>query len=248
MGSGARVHPRERAVAPGEGNPAWKRRQDRWIQAKPRAAEGFLGLVVVTTGPQVRRARPAEAEAIAAILHRSAVDMYDRFAGGRERAGRTLERAVGEQGNVASVEVIWVAELDGAVAGAMTAFPVGEARERSRAFLRLALRSSPPWHWPRALRLFWRGGRAAPRPPARALYIDALAVDPGFRRRGAARALLAEAERQARSRGLPCVALDTTVDNTAARALYAAAGYREVASRPPVDGLPAFLGLVRRVG
>ncbi len=199
-------------------------------------------------GPRVRRARPSEAETIALILHQSAVDMYDRFAGGRQRALRTLERAVGEPGNVASVEVVWVTELDGAVAAAMTAFPVQEARERSLAFLRLALRTAPLWHWPQALGLFWRGGRASPGPPPRALYIDALAVDPGFRRRGAARALLAEAERQARTRGLPCVALDTTVDNAAARALYAGAGYREVAARRPLRGLPAFLGLVKELG
>jgi ribosomal protein S18 acetylase RimI-like enzyme len=196
-------------------------------------------------GPRVRRARPAEAEAIALILHQSAVDMYDRFAVGRERALRTLERAVGEPGNVASAEVVWVVELDGSVAAAMTAFPVQEAARRSRAFLRLALRAAPLWHWPRAVGLFWRGGRASPGPPARALYIDALAVDPSFRRRGAARALLAQAERQARSRGLPSVALDTTVDNAAARALYAAAGFREVATRRPLRGLPAFLGLVK---
>lgn len=197
--------------------------------------------------PRVRRAHPDEAEAIAAILHRSAVDMYDRFAGSRDRALHMLRRAVREPGNVASAEVIWVAELDGSVAGAMTAFPVHEARARSHAFLRLALGIVPPWHWPGALRLFWRGGRAAPGPPRRALYVDALAVDPGFRRRGAGRALLAEAEHQARARGLPCVALDTTVDNRPGRALYASAGYREVASRPPLPGLPAFLGLVRPV-
>ena len=182
------------------------------------------------------------------ILHRSAVDMYDRFAGGRERALRTLQRAMREPGNVASAEVVWVAEFDGTTAAAMTAFPVQEAAGRSRAFLRLALRAAPPWHWPRALLLFSRGGRASPSPPPRAFYIDALAVDPGFRRRGAARALLAEAERQARARGLPCVALDTTVENAAARALYAGAGYREVAERRPLRGLPAFMGLVKQVG
>ena len=198
-------------------------------------------------GPRVRRAVPAEAEAVAQILHRSAVDMYDRFAGGRERALLTLQRAVREPGTVASAEVIWVVELDGEPAGAMTAFPVREAAERSRAFLWLALRAAPLWHWPRALRLFWRGGRASPSPPPRAFYIDALAVDPRFRRRGAARALLAEAERQARSRKLPCVALDTTADNAPGRALYAAAGYREVGSRPQLRGLPAFLGLVKDV-
>ena len=65
------------------------------------------------------------------------------------------------------------------------------------------------------------GSAAVPRPapPPPAFYVDALATDPALRRRGAARALLAEAERQARERGLPAVALDTTMRQRAARAL-----------------------------
>lgn len=197
--------------------------------------------------PRVRRARPGEAAAVAAILHRSAVDMYDRFSGGRERALHTLERAFHEPWNVASADAVWVVELDGRVAGAMSAFPVDQAAKRSHAFLRLALRASPPWRWPKTMRLFWLGGRASPSPPPAAFYIDALAIDPGFRRRGAARALLAEAERQARARRLRTVALDTTVDNAPARALYAGAGFDEVASRPPAHGLPGFIALLKRV-
>jgi ribosomal protein S18 acetylase RimI-like enzyme len=204
-------------------------------------------VVIKASQPGVRRAEPAEASAVAEMLHRSAVDMYDRFTGGRERALRTLERAFDRPPNVASADAVWVAELDGRMAGAMAAFPVEEAAARSRAFLRLALRGAPPWAWPLALRLFWLGGRASPAPPARAFYIDALAVDPAFRRRGAARALLAEADRQASSRGLRCVALDTTIENAPARALYASAGYREVASRPPRRGLPGFIALVKPV-
>ena len=140
--------------------------------------------------------------------------MYDRFAGGRERALRVLERSVGEPGNASSAETIWVVELDGQLAGAMAAFPVDEAGDRSRAFLSVVLRGSPPWCWPTSLYLYWAGGRAAPSPPASAFYIDALATDPVFRRRGAARALLAQAEREARKRHLPAIALDTTIDNT----------------------------------
>jgi ribosomal protein S18 acetylase RimI-like enzyme len=193
----------------------------------------------------VRRAGPADFTAVALLLRRSAADMYDRFAGGRERALALLERSLAEPGNASSAEVIWVAELDGRVAAAMAVFPVHEAVGRSRAFLRLALRTAPPWRWPVALALYWAGGRASPRPPAAALYVDALATDPAFERRGAARSLLAEAERQARARRLPAVALDTTIENAAARALYAAQGYSEVAYRAAGRGLPGFVALVK---
>src|SRR5688572_9844320 len=127
----------------------------------------------------VRRPGSEEAAATVALLHVSAADMYDRFSGGRVRALRTLERAFHEPGNAASAETIRVAVIDDRLAGAMAAFPVDEAAARSRAFLRLALRGSPVWHWPGALRLYWLGGRASPNPPRSAFYIDALATDPG---------------------------------------------------------------------
>lgn len=197
--------------------------------------------------PDVHRVRAAQHAAAARLLHLSAEGLYDRFAGGRERALRLLERALERPGTASSADVVWVAEIDGRVAGAMAAFPVHAAVSRSRAFMRLALRSLPPWRWPAALSLYWAGGRAAPPPPAAAFYVDALATDPGLRRRGAARALLAEAEDQARRRRLPAVALDTTLHNEAARGLYASAGYEEFAQRPPAHGLPGFVALVKRL-
>jgi ribosomal protein S18 acetylase RimI-like enzyme len=194
---------------------------------------------------EVRKAGPDDFPRVAELLHHSAADMYDRFAGGRERALGVLRRSLGEPGNASSADVVWVAAVDGGVAGAMAAFPVDEAATRARAFLGLALRGSPPWRWPVALYLYWAGGRAAPSPPASALYIDALATDPGFRRRGVARALLAAAERAAREQRLPAVALDTTIANEPARMLYASEGFDEVAYRPPGRGLPGFVALVK---
>ena len=173
--------------------------------------------------------------------------MYDRFSGGHERALRLLERAFETPGNLASAECVWVADVGGELAGAMAAFPVDEAHERSRAFLRLTLRTTPAWRWPRTLRLYRAGGRASPSPPAAALYVDALATDDRMRRRGAARALLAAAEREARASGLPCVALDTTIPNEVARAMYAHEGFDEVAYRPESHGLPGFVALVKRL-
>jgi ribosomal protein S18 acetylase RimI-like enzyme len=194
---------------------------------------------------EVRKATPDDFPRTAELLHHSAADMYDRFSGGRERALRVLERSLARPGNASSAEVVWVVAVDGQVAGAMAAFPVDDAAPRARAFLRVALGAAPPWRWPEALYLYWAGGRAAPSPPASAFYVDALAVDPAFRRRGAARALLAEAERQAREQSLPAVALDTTISNEPARALYASEGFDEIAYRPPGRGLPGFVALVK---
>lgn len=193
----------------------------------------------------VRKARPEDFPKAARLLHLSAADMYDRFTGGQERALRVLERSLAEPGNASSAETVWLAEIDGKPAGVMAAFPVDEAGERSRAFLRLALRCAPPWRWPAALYLYWAGGRAAPSPPASSFYVDALAISPEFRRRGAARALLAEAEREARKRRLPAVSLDTTIDNGPARALYSGEGFDEMAYQPPGRGLPGFVALVK---
>lgn len=173
--------------------------------------------------------------------------MYDRFSGGQKRALRALERSLSEPGTASSAEVVYLVEHDGEIAGAMAAFPVAEVPARSRGFLRLAVRGSPPWRWPTSLYLYWTGGRLAPPPPASSFYVDALATAPRHRRCGVARALLDEAERQASRKGLEAVALDTALNNEAARALYASAGFSEVASRPPERGLPGFVGLVKAV-
>ena len=114
--------------------------------------------------------------------------MYERFSGDRERALATLERAFDTPGNLASREVTWLAEVDGQAAAAMAAFPVAEAAERSRAYMDLTLRGTHFWRWPGVMRLYWMGGRASPKPREHSFYIDALATDTAFRRRGAARA------------------------------------------------------------
>lgn len=196
----------------------------------------------------VRRAGARDAAAVATLIYASANGMYDRLAGGAGRAPRVIERAFAEPGNNASAEVVTVAEVAGEIAAAMASFPAEEASARSSAFQRLTLRSIPPWRWPRSLWLYWIGTRAAPQPPNECLYIDALATQPQLRRRGAARALLAEAEGRARARGFRQLALDTSLDNKAARALYLGEGFEEVAYKPAGRGLPGFVALVKEVG
>lgn len=195
--------------------------------------------------PNVRPFAPGDEAGTVGLLYESSGGMYDRFTGNRELAERTLRRALDSEDTTASADVVWVAELDGALAGAMAAMPYHEWTPRAHRFLRAALRSIPVWRWPPALWLYRSSGRMAPEPPRTALYIDSLATAEGFRRRGVARALLAEAESMARTAGLRAVALDTWQANHPARSLYLDVGFEEVAYTPPAGAMPAGVSLVK---
>lgn len=193
--------------------------------------------------PVVRRASTDDAPDAVPLLFGSAEAVYTRYASGAERAQAVLHRAFAREGNIASAEITTVAEADGRVVAALAGFPLGEEASRSRAFLGVTLRSLPPWRWPAAMRLFMTGSRAGGE-PASAFYVDSLATHRAHRRQGAARALLDDAARRARDQGLDALALDTFVDNRAARSLYLEVGFRETMVRPPARGLPGSVVLV----
>jgi ribosomal protein S18 acetylase RimI-like enzyme len=199
-------------------------------------------------GVNVRRFRPDDAGATVPILYESSGGMYDRYAGTRELAERLLRRALERPGTAASAEVVWVAELDGEIAGAMAAMPWGDWTKRANALFRLSLRTIPPRRWGGALRIHTAGDRSTAEPAGRAFYVDSLATAEPFRRRGVATALLEEAERVARERGLAAVTLDTWAENEPGRALYAARGFREIGRTPGTRGLPAGISLLKAVG
>ena len=198
----------------------------------------------------VRHATPADPAA--ALLYASARPYYDAYAGGGPRARALLEGIYTRTGHAASYEVCDVAELDDALAGVMAAFPVEEADRRARRFVALTAPRIPPWRWPGLLRHLRAAGLVSPRPPDHTLYVDALAVDPRFRRRGVARTLLAHAEERAAADGLDGVSLDTGLQNAPARALYESTGYRErEVRRAPTEavaraiGGPGFVGYLK---
>ncbi|MDQ4049078.1 MAG: GNAT family N-acetyltransferase [Actinomycetota bacterium] len=196
-------------------------------------------------GARTRRYDPGDAPAVASILYESSGGLYDRYAGSRALAERAISRALAEEGTSASADVVYVAELGGQVAGAMAAMPYPDWTPRAHAFLRATLRSIPPWRWPRAIAVYRASGRAAPEPPRSCFYVDSLATSVRFRRRGVARALLEEADLRAGALGLRYVALDTWIDNHAARCLYAEAGFEEVAQTPGRGLLPGGVSLVK---
>jgi ribosomal protein S18 acetylase RimI-like enzyme len=188
--------------------------------------------------------RPATAADPAdALLYLSAKPYYDAYAGSEARARSLLAAVYGRPGHAASFEVCEVAELDGELAGVVAWFPVGEGDERARRFVSLTAPRVPPWRWPALLRHLRAAGTVSPHPPPGTLYVDALAVDPAYRRRGVARALLDRAEQVAAAQELSGVALDTGLHNEPARALYTARGYRErEIRRAPSAAVAAAIG------
>lgn len=197
--------------------------------------------------PNVRPFAPADGSTAARLLYESSGGMYDRFTGSRALAERTLALALETESTTASADVVWVADLNGSLAGAMAAMPYHEWTPRAYRFLHTTLRAIPPWRWPSALWLYRSSGRVAPEPPRCALYVDSLATDERYRRRGVASALLTQAEALAREEGLRAVALDTWQDNHAARSLYLDAGFEEVAFTPPHGAMPGGVSLLKHL-
>jgi ribosomal protein S18 acetylase RimI-like enzyme len=199
------------------------------------------------TNPVIRPAEPRDDPAIARLLYETASGRYDLFAGGRDRALRLLAATIATPGNDTSRDGVVVAELDGQVAGVVAAFPTRDGDERRRRWLRIAYRRRAPWHWPGMRRVAARGEAIPFEPPADSLYIDGLATDPRFRRRGVATVLLAAADERARALGLSSLALDTAATNAGARALYERTGFRIVKELEPAPPIPGIVFYVRDV-
>jgi ribosomal protein S18 acetylase RimI-like enzyme len=186
------------------------------------------------------------------LLFDSAAPYYTAYAGGEERGRRLLRALYPRERHTASWDVCRVAEAGGELVGVIAAFPSDDGEELARRFVRLTLRHSPPWRVPALYRHLRATAAVSPQPPPGMLYVDALATAPEHRRRGIATALLADAERRAQSAGLKGVALDTGIENRAARALYERYGFTQRGLRPAPDertaravGGSGFIGYVK---
>jgi ribosomal protein S18 acetylase RimI-like enzyme len=199
--------------------------------------------------------RPAEPDdTCVPLLFESARPYYTAYAGSERRALALLQAVFRVPDHAASFERCRVALAGSEIVGLIAGFPVADADRLSRRFVRLTLPKLPPWRWPGTFRHLNAAGRVAPNPPVDAYYVDALAVAPGWRRRGIARALLDDAGREAARAGFRCVALDTGLQNTPARALYEAYGFGEREIRRARNartaralGGPGFVGYLKTV-
>ena len=183
------------------------------------------------------------------LLFESAKPYYTAYAGSEKRALALLDAVFKEPTHAASYDCCTVAYVDTELVGVVAGFPVTSGDRLSRRFIQLTLPKLPPWRWWGTFRHLRAAGNVAPAPPPDAYYVDALAVAPGWRRRGIAHQLLDVAHEQARRAGLPCLALDTGLQNMGARRLYEAYGFgeREI-RRAPNDRTARALGGPGSVG
>jgi len=201
----------------------------------------------------VRPARPDDP--CVPLLFESAKPYYTAYAGSERRALKLLHHVWPRPGHAASYELCQVATTPGnELVGLVAGFPVREGDRLSRRFVTLTLPRVPLWRLPATFRHLHAAGGVSPSPPLDAYYVDALAVDPAYRRRGIAQRLLKIAEHEARRAGCSRVALDTGLQNRPARARYDAYGFRErEIRRAPSDriakalGGPGFIGYLKDV-
>ena len=198
----------------------------------------------------MRAARPEDP--VHGLLFASAAPYYTAYAGGERHARRLLRVLYPRDRHTASWQVCRVAEAGGGVVGVIAAFPSDDGDELARRFVRLTLAHSAPWRIPALFRHLRATAAVSPEPPPGMLYVDALATAPEHRRRGIATALLADVERLAQRAGLKGVALDTGIENRAARALYERYGFTQRGLRPAPDertaravGGSGFVGYVK---
>src|SRR5690349_980170 len=199
--------------------------------------------------------RPALPQDPAApLLFESAKPYYTAYAGTEERALKLLQRVYARPGHAASYEFCRGAVIDDRIAGVVAGFPVRQADRLSQKFVSMTLKRLPPWRLPGTSKHLRAAGNVSPHPPLDAFYVDALAVDAAFRRRGVAKHLLTVAEQLAVDAGCTRVALDTGLTNHSARALYDGYGFREREIRRAPDdrtaralGGPGFIGYLKDV-
>ena len=208
--------------------------------------------IMPAMGIAVRTARPDDP--VAELLFLSAAPYYAAFMGSAARARRLSAGLYPRPRHTASWEVCRVAvdEDGGAMLGVLAAFPSDEGDELARRFVRLTLARTPPWRLPALVRHL-RDRRDRPRPATRRPLRRRARHAPDHRRRGVAAALLAEADHLAARGGLAGVALDTGIENRAARALYEHTGFTGRGLRPAPDertaraiGGSGFVGYFKR--
>ncbi len=144
--------------------------------------------------PTTRRATLADVPAIGALIRRVVPLMQ---AGGNFQWSADYPNEAVFTADIAQNH-LWVAELDGAVAG-VAALTQDQDAEYAQA------------NW----------DAAEP-----ALVTHRLAVDPAAQGRGVALALMAEAERQAMAQGLKALRVDTNSENASTQRLFPKLGYR----------------------
>ncbi len=179
--------------------------------------------------PEIRPASPGDARSIARLVCEALGDKYRPALGGRAMEGiaALVDRDVGGAG----ANQRWVAEVGGRMAGCVALVLDHDPDAGFPGTLARAV------GWPRAIRAtLVLGTLGHGRLTADEGYIDELAVAGWARRRGVARALIETCAAQARAADRSRLTLSVTIDNDAARRLYATSGFCEIHRRRWLTG------------
>lgn len=176
----------------------------------------------------LRPATPDDADPAAALIYETALALGDYIFGqpGREGTVRRLAILFREKGHLFSHQITTLAVTGGEVVGLAQSIP---SADLGMAGVRLVRACVKCFGLGAAIRIAWRSYPLAFEPDAKPgeFYVDTLAVAPSHRNRGIGGALLRDAERQARERGLPVCSLSVMLHNTDALRFYKREGFRE---------------------
>jgi ribosomal protein S18 acetylase RimI-like enzyme len=176
----------------------------------------------------IRPAIPADATHLACFVDMASEGLAEVVWEAMRGPAETLfevgrSRALREEGAFSYRNAL-IAEIGGAVAGGLVCYRIADEPDpdyrvagdptapQLPAFVHalIELEAMVPGHW----------------------YVNILATYPEYRGKGVASALLKHADALGRANSAKGLALVVDLENTAARSVYAAAGYREFARRP----------------
>lgn len=164
----------------------------------------------------IRHAHSNESEAIAPLVYAAIHDIAYSLTGTADQK-QVLERLamwIGRPNNRLSYENIWVADIDGNIAGIIIAYHGERAAELDE----------PIKQW---LIELGRPSKLDVETEGDVLYIDSVAVDSEFGGRGIGTKLIQRVIEHARETNIPVVTLNVDQGNPAANRLYERLGFRK---------------------
>lgn len=181
--------------------------------------------------PTIRRARPEDVDAAVPLIYSSGPTAFDYVFSHKTRAPAQefLAYAFTRAGGGFSHAVHWVVELDGVVVGTAAGYTGTDAMWFMLPAIGQILHCyGPIGSWP----VVGRGLRieqiVVPPKGRHYYYIANVGIAPRLRGKGLGQKLLEHLHGEARERGATTLALDVSVENSRAEALYRRMGFEEV--------------------
>lgn len=164
----------------------------------------------------IRQAQENESEAIAPLVYAAIHDIAYTLTGttNQEEVLEHLAMWIARSHNRLSHENIWVADIDGVVAGIIIAYHGERATELDEPIRRWLIERGQP-------------GNLDVETEGDVLYIDSVAVDSEFGGRGIGTKLIQRVVEHARETNIPAVTLNVDQDNPAAARLYERLGFHK---------------------